>query len=124
MKQSIGYIALVVQDYDKAIDFYVGTLGFTLMEDTYVEAQNKRSSILFTTVSSHFASFRRGRFIAAVDLMTSVPRPLDGNGTLARSIVAAISASTSGCANCLAASTRMKRACLPDPISSFFGSGN
>jgi catechol 2,3-dioxygenase-like lactoylglutathione lyase family enzyme len=42
MKQSIGYIALVVQDYDKAIDFYVGTLGFTLIEDTYVEAQSKR----------------------------------------------------------------------------------
>jgi catechol 2,3-dioxygenase-like lactoylglutathione lyase family enzyme len=42
MKQSIGYIALVVQDYDDAIDFYVGTLGFTLIEDTYVEAQNKR----------------------------------------------------------------------------------
>jgi catechol 2,3-dioxygenase-like lactoylglutathione lyase family enzyme len=42
MKQSIGYVALVVRDYDKAIDFYVGTLGFTLIEDTYVEAQNKR----------------------------------------------------------------------------------
>jgi catechol 2,3-dioxygenase-like lactoylglutathione lyase family enzyme len=42
MKQSIGYVALVVRDYDRAIDFYVGTLGFTLIEDTYVEAQNKR----------------------------------------------------------------------------------
>lgn len=42
MKQSIGYVALVVRDYDEAIQFYVGTLGFTLMEDTYVEAQNKR----------------------------------------------------------------------------------
>ena len=42
MKQSIGYVALVVRDYDKAIEFYVGTLGFTLIEDTYVEAQNKR----------------------------------------------------------------------------------
>jgi catechol 2,3-dioxygenase-like lactoylglutathione lyase family enzyme len=42
MKQSIGYVALVVGDYDKAIDFYVGTLGFTLIEDTYVEAQDKR----------------------------------------------------------------------------------
>jgi catechol 2,3-dioxygenase-like lactoylglutathione lyase family enzyme len=42
MKQSIGYVALVVQDYDEAIDFYVGTLGFTLIEDTHVEAQNKR----------------------------------------------------------------------------------
>jgi catechol 2,3-dioxygenase-like lactoylglutathione lyase family enzyme len=42
MKQAIGYIALVVQDYDQAIDFYVGTLGFTLIEDKHVEAQNKR----------------------------------------------------------------------------------
>src|SRR5882757_2688959 len=42
MQQSIGYVALVVRDYDRAIDFYVGTLGFTLIEDTYVEAQNKR----------------------------------------------------------------------------------
>jgi catechol 2,3-dioxygenase-like lactoylglutathione lyase family enzyme len=42
MKQSIGYIALIVQDYDQAIDFYVGTLGFRLIEDTHVEAQNKR----------------------------------------------------------------------------------
>ena len=42
MKQSIGYVALVVRDYDEAIDFYVGTLGFTLIEDTYIEAQNKR----------------------------------------------------------------------------------
>jgi catechol 2,3-dioxygenase-like lactoylglutathione lyase family enzyme len=42
MKQSIGYIALVVENYDEAIDFYVGRLGFTLIEDKYVEAQNKR----------------------------------------------------------------------------------
>jgi catechol 2,3-dioxygenase-like lactoylglutathione lyase family enzyme len=42
MKQSIGYVALVVRDYDEAIDFYVNTLGFTLIEDSYIEAQNKR----------------------------------------------------------------------------------
>lgn len=42
MKQSIGYVALVVKDYDEAIDFYVRTLGFTLIEDTYIAAQNKR----------------------------------------------------------------------------------
>jgi catechol 2,3-dioxygenase-like lactoylglutathione lyase family enzyme len=42
MKQSIGYIALVVRDDDEAIGFYVGTLGFTLIEDTFIEAQNKR----------------------------------------------------------------------------------
>jgi len=34
MPQSIGYIALVVRDYDKAIAFYTNVLGFTLVEDT------------------------------------------------------------------------------------------
>src|SRR5258708_39712543 len=42
MKQSIGQIALVVRDYDEAIHFYVGTLGFTLVEDTYIPEQDKR----------------------------------------------------------------------------------
>ncbi len=34
MSQHIGYIALVVRDYDEAIGFYVGKLGFELIEDT------------------------------------------------------------------------------------------
>jgi len=42
MNQSIASVALVVRDYDEAIAFYVETLGFTLIEDTYIEAQNKR----------------------------------------------------------------------------------
>ena len=42
VKQAIGYIALVVRDYDEAIDFYVHKLGFTLVEDTFIEEQNKR----------------------------------------------------------------------------------
>jgi catechol 2,3-dioxygenase-like lactoylglutathione lyase family enzyme len=42
MKQSIGLVALVVRDYDEAIDFYVGTLGFTLVEDAYIPEQGKR----------------------------------------------------------------------------------
>ena len=42
MKQSIGYLALVVADYDEAIHFYVNTLGFSLIEDTFIEAQDKR----------------------------------------------------------------------------------
>jgi catechol 2,3-dioxygenase-like lactoylglutathione lyase family enzyme len=42
MKQSIGYVALVVQDYDEAIKFYVDTLGFRLIEDTFIAAQHKR----------------------------------------------------------------------------------
>jgi catechol 2,3-dioxygenase-like lactoylglutathione lyase family enzyme len=42
MKQTIVHIALVVADYDEAIAFYVDTLVFELIEDTYIEAQNKR----------------------------------------------------------------------------------
>ena len=42
MNQSIAQIALVVRDYDEAIAFYVGTLGFILIEDTAIEVQAKR----------------------------------------------------------------------------------
>jgi len=42
MKQSISLVALVVRDYDEAIAFYVGTLGFSLVEDTYIPEQKKR----------------------------------------------------------------------------------
>ena len=42
MKQTIGYLALVVRDYDEAIRFYVETLDFVLVEDTFIESQNKR----------------------------------------------------------------------------------
>ncbi|NGN96373.1 VOC family protein [Grimontia sp. S25] len=42
MKQSIIHIALVVKDYDEAIDFYVNKLKFELIEDTYQPEQDKR----------------------------------------------------------------------------------
>ena len=42
MKQSIVHIALVVKDYDEAIDFYTKKLHFTLIEDTYQPEQDKR----------------------------------------------------------------------------------
>lgn len=42
MQQRIAHIALVVKDYDEAIDFYVNKLDFVLLEDTKIEAQNKR----------------------------------------------------------------------------------
>ena len=41
MKQRIGHIAMIVDDYDKAIDFYVNKLYFTLIEDT-VMSPSKR----------------------------------------------------------------------------------
>jgi catechol 2,3-dioxygenase-like lactoylglutathione lyase family enzyme len=34
MKQSIAYIAILVDDYDLAINFYTGKLHFELVEDT------------------------------------------------------------------------------------------
>tara|TARA_B110000093_G_scaffold4773_1_gene4687 strand:+ start:190 stop:597 length:408 start_codon:yes stop_codon:yes gene_type:complete len=36
------HIALVVEDYDEAINFYVNKLKFELIEDTYQAQQNKR----------------------------------------------------------------------------------
>jgi len=42
MIQSIVHIALVVKDYDEAIEFYTKKLHFTLIEDTYQPEQDKR----------------------------------------------------------------------------------
>ena len=42
MKQSIVHVALVVRDYDEAIDFYTQKLNFELIEDTYQPEQDKR----------------------------------------------------------------------------------
>lgn len=40
--QALVHIALVVRDYDEAIEFYTKKLHFTLLEDTYQPEQNKR----------------------------------------------------------------------------------
>jgi uncharacterized glyoxalase superfamily protein PhnB len=42
MKQSIFLVALVVRDYDEAINYYTEKLNFTLIEDTYQPEQDKR----------------------------------------------------------------------------------
>lgn len=42
MQQQLAMLALVVRDYDEALDFYLGKLGFELIEDTPVPEQNKR----------------------------------------------------------------------------------
>lgn len=42
MAQTIAHMALVVRDYDEAIAFYTGVLGFELVEDTYQPEQDKR----------------------------------------------------------------------------------
>ena len=42
MKQSIIHVALVVRDYDEAIEFYCKKLHFKLVEDLYQPEQDKR----------------------------------------------------------------------------------
>lgn len=42
MRQAIFHIALVVREYDEAIEFYCEKLHFTLVEDTYQPEQDKR----------------------------------------------------------------------------------
>jgi catechol 2,3-dioxygenase-like lactoylglutathione lyase family enzyme len=34
MKQTLGHLALVVRDYDEALEFFTRTLNFTVVEDT------------------------------------------------------------------------------------------
>jgi catechol 2,3-dioxygenase-like lactoylglutathione lyase family enzyme len=42
MTRAIAHVALVVREYDEAIDFYVNRLGFRLLEDTWQPEQQKR----------------------------------------------------------------------------------
>jgi catechol 2,3-dioxygenase-like lactoylglutathione lyase family enzyme len=42
MKQSIVHVALVVRDYDEAIDWFTHKLHFELVEDSYQPEQDKR----------------------------------------------------------------------------------
>ena len=42
MEQSLLHVALVVRDYDEAIEFFCRKLHFTLVEDTYQPEQDKR----------------------------------------------------------------------------------
>jgi len=40
-KRSLAHVALVVRDYDEAIDFYTRALGFELVEDTKLGADKR-----------------------------------------------------------------------------------
>jgi len=42
MNQRIGLCTVVVKNYDAAIAFYTDILGFNLVEDTWIEDENKR----------------------------------------------------------------------------------
>jgi lactoylglutathione lyase len=40
-RQQIGYVALVVRDYDEAVEFYRQKLDFVLIEDTPLDASKR-----------------------------------------------------------------------------------
>src|SRR5581483_3188266 len=42
MRQSLGLVSIVVRDYDEALEFYINTLGFSLIDDTVQPEQSKR----------------------------------------------------------------------------------
>lgn len=50
MKQTLAQIALVVKDYDEAIQFYTEVLGFNLIEDT-IMSETKRWVVVAPTGS-------------------------------------------------------------------------
>ena len=41
MKQKIGYITLIIKDYDEAITFFRDKLGFKLSEDTKIDSMKR-----------------------------------------------------------------------------------
>jgi catechol 2,3-dioxygenase-like lactoylglutathione lyase family enzyme len=42
VEQHLGLISIVVDEYDRAIEYYTSVLGFRLVEDTCISEQNKR----------------------------------------------------------------------------------
>ena len=70
MKPSIVHIALVVKDYDEAIEFYTKQLNFELIEDTYQSEQDKRWVVVSppgssgaTLLLARASNSRQGSFI-------------------------------------------------------------
>ena len=59
MAQTLGYVTLVVRDYDEAIAFFTHSLGFTLFEDTDL-GQGKRW-VLVGPANSHGTNFLLAR---------------------------------------------------------------
>ncbi len=45
MKQTLGYVTLVVREYDEAIEYFTQLLGFTLLENTDL-GQGKRWALV------------------------------------------------------------------------------
>ncbi|EDY81077.1 glyoxalase family protein [Verrucomicrobiia bacterium DG1235] len=71
MRQILNCMSLLVRDYDEAIAFYVGTLGFSLVEDTRLSPEKRwvrvaprgssETSILLAKAKNEFESRAIGR---------------------------------------------------------------
>ena len=72
--QSIVHVALVVRDYDEAIEFYTKKLNFTLVEDTYQPEQDKRWVVVAPPGSS-------GTSLLLARASTAEQEPFVGNQT-------------------------------------------
>ena len=46
MTQSLAHVALIVRDYDEAIAWFTGVLGFTLVADEHQPEQSKRGVLV------------------------------------------------------------------------------
>jgi catechol 2,3-dioxygenase-like lactoylglutathione lyase family enzyme len=74
MRQSIVHVALVVRDYDEAIEFYTKKLNFRLVEDTYQPEQDKRWVVVAPPGSD-------GTSLLLARASTSEQEPFVGNQT-------------------------------------------
>jgi catechol 2,3-dioxygenase-like lactoylglutathione lyase family enzyme len=62
MRQSLGLISLVVRDYDEALAFFVGTLGFAVVEDSFVLEQSKLCVVVALPSANESRLLRHGPF--------------------------------------------------------------
>jgi len=74
MMQSIVHVALVVRDYDEAIEFYTKKLNFRLVEDIYQPEQDKRWVVVAPPGSD-------GTSLLLARASTSEQEPFVGNQT-------------------------------------------
>jgi catechol 2,3-dioxygenase-like lactoylglutathione lyase family enzyme len=62
MTQSLHALTLIVRDYDEAIAFFVGTLGFDLLEETPEDLYGNRWDLIQRRASGDpWCSGHRGR---------------------------------------------------------------
>jgi catechol 2,3-dioxygenase-like lactoylglutathione lyase family enzyme len=67
MTQHLAAIALVVPDYDEAIAFYVGKLGFELVEDTRLSETKRWVLVAPPGLPGDAPAARQGRRSGAED---------------------------------------------------------